>query len=322
MRCLSPRTVGFLADGKTITWSQHKYSKEYATFQLPCSKCIECRLEFARQWAVRCVHESMIHEDNSFITLTYTDENLTTPKLVYPDFQKFVKRLRKHIDEEKPHHSKEEKSISIFVTGEYGEQTKRPHWHALIFNWRPTDTVYKYSNDRGDKIYNSELLSQIWGKGIAEIGQVTFESAGYCARYAAKKLIHGNDESHDYQPISKRSSHHAIGKRFIEKYWQDIFNYGKVTLQNGQSCGIPRYYEKWLQKHQPSAWIQYVTKTKLRKQAHAQAQQEKIAQLEKDLISIRTDRGNYIPYQTNKMARKTIIEEKFNRLQKHLKGDI
>ncbi len=100
MRCLSPRTVGFLHDGVTISWSPKYYSKEYATFQLPCSKCIECRLEYARQWAVRCVHEAKMHPENSFITLTYSDEHLTSEKLQYIDFQLFAKRLRKKIHKE------------------------------------------------------------------------------------------------------------------------------------------------------------------------------------------------------------------------------
>jgi len=141
VRCTSPRTVGFLPDGKTISWSPKNYSKEYAPFQLPCSKCIECRLEYARQWAIRCVHEAKMHEDNSFITLTYSNNNLKSDKLIYKDYQDFMKRLRSS----NPH-----KEIGMFVTGEYGEKTKRPHWHALLFNYRPDDLIYKYSNERGD----------------------------------------------------------------------------------------------------------------------------------------------------------------------------
>lgn len=311
MRCLYPRTVGFLADGKTISWSQKNYSKEYATFQLPCSKCIECRLEYARQWAVRCVHEASTHDENSFITLTYSDEHLKSDKLQYPDFQQFMKRLR---------FSHQNNQIGMFVTGEYGELKKRPHWHALIFGWRPRDLTYKYSNERGDKIYSSESLDTLWGYGISEVGNVTFESAGYCARYAAKKLVHGNDKDHDFHPISKKSSKNAIGKRFLELYWQDIFNHGDVILKDGTKTSIPRYYVKWLQKHQPAAWERYIIKIREEKIQKAQQRSNEEKEEQARINYLRGPlKGGQI---TRQKVRKTIIDEKFKRLTKFLKGDI
>lgn len=277
MRCLKPRTVGFFADGKTICWSPKSFSKEYSTFQLPCSKCIECRLEYARQWAVRCVHEASIFEENSFITLTYSDEHLDSSQLQYRHFQLFVKRLRKKIftdfikgfglenwkllnkQQKKEQHDKI--SIGIFVCGEYGELTKRPHWHAIIFNWQPRDLRKRYTSDSGHCVYSSPTLDALWERGRTEVGSVSFDSAGYVARYAAKKLVHGND-GHQWEPISKKSSRHAIGKRFLERHWKDIFNYGEVILPNGQKSTIPRYYEKWLLKNHPEAWMDYVTTLK------------------------------------------------------------
>lgn len=253
LRCTSPRTVAFKNDGKTISWSSKEFSKEYAPFQLPCGKCIECRLDYARQWAIRCVHEAQMHERNCFVTLTYSDENLKSTKLVYSDFQKFMKKIRKLQND----------PIGVFVTGEYGDQTKRPHWHAILFNWAPLDSLPKYKTDRGDQVWESETLSKIWGHGIAEYGSVTFESAGYCARYAAKKLVHGKDDEHEYQPISKKSSKNAIGKKWLEQHWPDIFNYGQVVLPDGRAIGaIPRYYERWLKQHHPEEHHRYITNTK------------------------------------------------------------
>jgi len=312
MRCLAPKTVGFLADGKTISWSNKKFSKEFAPFQLPCSKCIECRLEYARQWAVRCVHEAKMHPHNVFVTLTYSDEHLESPKLNYEHFQRFMKRLRKTSNEK----------IGIFVTGEYGDLTKRPHWHAIIFNWQPPDLEKKYITENDDQVYSSKTLDKLWGYGITEAGSVTFESAGYCARYAAKKLVHGRDQDHDFQPISKKSSKNAIGKKFLELYWQDIFNYGKCILDSGQETSIPRYYEKWLLKNQPAAWENYITQTKRKKCENAAQRQatqmaEEIATQDK-----RIARGNFQPPNNNKVHRTKIIAEKFKRLQHHLKGDI
>lgn len=323
MRCLSPRTVGFAADGKTIVWSQKKLSKEYASFQLPCSKCIECRLEYARQWAIRCVHEAQMHSKSSFITLTYSDEHLKSPKLIYSDFQKFMKRLRRS----------QENPIGVFVTGEYGDKTKRPHWHALLFGWRPADLVYHRSNERGDKIYRSSHLDRLWtfNDPVArpnEVGDVTFHSAGYCARYAAKKLVHGLDGTHEFDPISKKSSKNAIGKAWIEKYWADVFSYGYVALRDGSRTSIPRYYEKWFKEHKPDLWLDYVTgvKTKIVEQAQFKSDQEwseyierAYSRFEEHRVDARQTTFGPPRQLTPSEVKQKLIDAKFKHLQSHLK---
>jgi len=304
VRCTSPRTVGFQSDGKTLCWSSTKYSKEYATFQLPCGKCLACRLEYARQTAIRCVHEASMYEENSFITLTYSDENLKNPKLQYRDFQLFVKRLRSYIAESD---YDENKKIGIFVTGEYGDKTKRPHWHALIFNWRPSDLEQKYVSARGDKVFTSKILERLWPFGFSELGDVTLQSAGYCARYATKKLSHGRDGSHEFNPVSKRSSKHAIGKKWLEKFWPDVFNHGYVEL-NGIKMSIPRYYEKWFKKHHPERWKDYVTQTKTKIIREAVKKEEKITLAEKKANLKRNAlTGLQI---TRNAVRKKILEQK------------
>jgi len=340
MRCTDPRTVGFRADGKTISWSQKNFSKEYATFQLPCGQCLECRLEYARQWAVRCVHEAQIHEKNAFITLTYDEKNLRSPKLDYVDFQLFAKRLRSKIYRDfvakygkenwklltpaERKNALKDSEISIFVTGEYGDKTKRPHWHACIFNWSPDDGIHLRTNDLGDRIYSSDSLTQLWGKGLAEYGSVTFRSAGYCARYAAKKLVHGYDKEHEFHPISKKSSKHAIGKRWLEKFWPDVFNYGEVILPDGSSCSIPRYYEKWFKDKHPKEYLRYVTTIKAAKCDGAQRKADKekadhanarAARSERTLL----DQAFRESPTTRVQAARAILRAKFKELQEHLK---
>jgi len=213
VRCTKPRTVSQAAEGQPLNWRQKNYNGKDRLFQLPCGKCIECRLEKASSDAVRCVHEAKMHESNSFITLTYSEEHLTCPRLQYSDFQKFMWRLRFAFPNQE---------IGYKVTGEYGDQNKRPHWHALIFGWRPSDLVPLYKNENGDQLYSSQVLDKLWGKNDPEqkpneIGQVDFKSAGYVCRYAAKKLIHGRDQDHDYHPIARCSTTYAIGKKIFGK---------------------------------------------------------------------------------------------------------
>lgn len=231
-----------------------------------------------------------MHPENSFITLTYDDQHLKSDKLIYRDFQLFMKKLRKTQNE----------PIGVFVTGEYGDKNKRPHWHAIIFNWRPKDATRTGTTDRGDEIYTSGTLEKLWPQGRAELGSVTFQSAGYVARYAAKKLGNGLNPE-EFKPISKKSSKHAIGKKWLEKFWPDIFNYGTLVIDGKPVGSIPRYYEKWLQKHQPQAWFDYVTQIKVAKQLAA-TKQAAIDQ-------------SYRPYSNSKLeARRKITNSKFQKL--------
>lgn len=252
-----------------------------------------------------------MYQNNSFVTLTYSDEYLPSPRLYYPDFQGFMKRLRRRLDE----------PVAMMVTGEYGAQTKRPHWHAIIFGWRPNDCVLKYSNDRGDKIYSSECLSELWGKGICDLGAVTIHSASYVARYAAKKLVHGHDDDHDFHPISKKSSKYAIGKKFLESYWPDIFNIGKVILRDGDEMAeapIPRYYEKWLKEKHPAAWVSYVTRLKLERITKAQEMSDKEREEYLQRCYVRYTNHKSRPLTANEV-KKQIQDAKFSELQAYLK---
>jgi len=312
MRCTSPKTVGFKSDGKTISWSPKNYSKQFATFQLPCGKCISCRLEYSRQWAQRCVHEASMYEKNCFITLTYNDENLGDNRLDYTDFQKFMKRLRK----KEPH-----LEISFFATGEYGELNKRKHWHAIIFNWEPPDKIHQFTTDRGDKVFTSTTLDTLWGLGETKTGSVTIESAGYCARYAAKKLVHGKDQEHNYNPISKKSSKHAIGKRWLEKHWEDVFNHGYLVNHDGTKTGIPRYYEKWLANPKNGhldVWIKYRTRVKEELAQKLIKQEEQLQKQEFDINWERLNQGKPKQISRNE-TRAQILKEKFDKLQQLLK---
>lgn len=336
MRCLSPRKASLSHSG-SVTFSLKQFNRELVPFQLPCGKCIECRLEHARETAVRCVHEASCYENNIFLTLTYSDEHVPQ-KLHKRDFQLFMKSLRKHIfneflkkfgkynwsilDKKQRKEAYAPYKIGVLYVGEYGEKTKRPHWHAIIFNYMPSDSDYKYTSQSGEKVYTSTTINDLWSKGLTEFGSVTFESAGYVARYSAKKLVHGKDNEHDYNPVVGRSNHSAIGKRWLEKYYQDAFNQGHIILPNGKTCSIPRYYQKWFAKNKPSEFLEYTSTTKQNKinQAITKTKEDNAKELQ--INHERYSRGQYSPQISKQKARKTIQEQKFKQLQKHLKGDI
>jgi len=73
-------------------------SKNFEATQVPCGRCIGCRLERSRQDAVRSCHEASLYEDNCFITLTYSDEFVpVNGSLVKSHFQDFMKDLRSYV---------------------------------------------------------------------------------------------------------------------------------------------------------------------------------------------------------------------------------
>lgn len=309
LRCLYPRTASQTASGAPLNWSKKKYKPGDKVLQLPCGKCLECRLDYGRQWAIRCVHEAQMHEKNSFVTLTYDDNHLK-PRLDYSDFQKFMKRLRKL----------QNAPIGVFVSGEYGEETKRPHWHAIIFNWEPPDLKKIFETKRGDVVYSSQVLDKVWGLGSTKTGSVTFESAGYCARYAAKKLCHGKDQDHDYHPISKKSSKYAIGKAWLEKFYMDVFNHGEMLIEAKEeivTSSIPRYYEKWFEKNHPEKFQYYKENIKQTKivYAHDRAEKERLCYIDQSSSRSVFKENCLTPAQ----VREVILKSKFQMLQNNLK---
>jgi len=210
---------------------------------LPCGQCVGCRLERSRQWAIRCVHEAQMHKENSFITLTFDDEHLDpNGSLVKADFQKFMKRLRKRTG----------LKIRYFHCGEYGEKFGRPHHHACLFGIDfPDKKLWKVQN--GVNLYNSAELSSIWKFGFSSIGDVTFESAAYVARYIMKKIT-GDMAPEIYKnrvpPYTTMSRRPGVGKEWYDKFSSDVFPDDHVVIRNGVICKPPKFYDNQLDEDQ------------------------------------------------------------------------
>lgn len=214
---------------------------------VPCGTCLGCRLEKARQWAVRCMHEAALYDVNSFVTLTYDDEHISKDgSLVPAHMVKFLKRLRWH--RSKVYKLGPRKRLRVyddvrfFQCGEYGEKLSRPHHHAILFN---VDFPDKVALAGKDGLYRSDELAELWPHGFSSIGAVTFESAGYVARYAMKKVIGSAADLHysgkvpEYLTMSRRP---GVGRRWIEKYHRDVYPSDELVV-NGVACKPPRYYD-------------------------------------------------------------------------------
>jgi len=191
--------------------------------EVPCGKCVPCRIARARVWATRCVHESAFHEKNAFVTLTYADENLPPDNSVSKDeLQRYFKRLRKSLGTRR---------IRYYACGEYGEKNGRPHYHAIVFGMSP------WKEDK-------ELLEDAWRRGFITTGTVTYDSARYVAEYISKdydgelaEKVYGSRS----RPFKLCSG--GLGKGYAVAY-ADQIKKGQGTTIRGVHVQVPRYYLK------------------------------------------------------------------------------
>lgn len=216
------------------------------TIYVPCGQCVGCRLEYSRQWAMRCVHEfETAGRVGSFITLTYNPDNLPPDGKVHKDHvQKFFKRLRKKFGN----------GIRFFACGEYGHNFKRPHYHAIIFGLQFTDLMI-HTVKHGYQYYRSPTLERLWPYGFSLVGNVTFESAAYVARYVFKKQK-GDDVDDSLQPFVLMSRMPGLGHDWYNKYKNQIYPNDFIVIRDGITCKPPQYYDSLLEKDNPELYEQ------------------------------------------------------------------
>lgn len=212
---------------------------------------------------MRCLHESQCHEDNSFITLTYDDDHLpSSMSLDYVDFQLFMKRLRKEFSHRDDYDNLWRLPIRFFMCGEYGEKTKRPHYHACLFGVAFTDRVLYKRGGNGISLYTSEVLKRLWPMGHSLIGDVTFESAAYVARYCVKKITgvgaeahyrYVNDDGEIFQrtpEFTHMSLKPGIGAPWYNRFSEEVYPRDEVIVR-GKSMKPPKYYDNLLEARLP-----------------------------------------------------------------------
>lgn len=269
----------------------------YKDFPLPCGKCTGCKLERSRQTAVRLMHEAQLHEKTSFITLTYNKDSLPSPaatsqslsaagnvrpglpqpldrhahakthaheeqeqdaaSLSKTDLQAFTKRLNEDV------RRRSGKGVKYYACGEYGEKKHRPHYHIAVFGEDFSDDrqVWKHT-DTGNILWRSSRLQRLWPHGGADIGELTFESAAYIARYIMKKIT-GSMAQHHYTRIDREGNTYelqpefnvmsrrpGIASQWFKEFKNDVYPHDHV-ISRGHPAKPPRYYDKLLEQIDP-----------------------------------------------------------------------
>lgn len=282
--------------GKQLKYEDLMYNPK--VMLIPCGQCIGCRIRQREDWTTRIELEARDYpkEEVWFITLTYDDDHVpgmivktgeimrkvqytwkpgekrpsSVQVLLYEDIQKFLKRLRKAY----------RGKLRYFVAGEYGEQTARPHYHMILYGWKPTDleNLYKIHHNG---YYTSKWLEDLWGMGQIQIAQAVPETYRYVAGYVTKKMyeIDGKKANQYYElgqtkPFACMSLKPGLGDHYYQEHKKEIWRQGYIQCTNGKRAQIPRFYEKKMEAENPERlW-------KIKQNRQKNAIEEKKLQLE------------------------------------------
>lgn len=175
---------------------------------VPCGQCMACRVNYARNWAIRIMAEAK-GKACSFVTLTYDEEHLPdNHSLVKRDLTLFFKRLRKS-----------GYKFRYYAVGEYGDKYHRPHYHIAFFDLPVGASCFENAHfDEKRKVWRCTMRE--WPNGLVAVGTLTADSANYVAGYMQKKLKGKAKSFYDEQGIipeySVCSRRPGIGYDYIQ----------------------------------------------------------------------------------------------------------
>lgn len=204
MKCKNP----YFKDPNGKVYSTSK-GLAYQAVPFGCGQCMGCRINKVREWQHRIMLEASTHPKSGFVTLTFSDEHLPE-RVEVRELQLLLKRLRYYLGE-----------IRYFGVGEYGDESKRPHYHLALFGVNdsficPDCTKFKCPNiDIANRFNTScemqgkilclqEEVMQAWKYGIVQVGEINRESAGYIAGYAAKGATRKDAELREFSIQSRK----------------------------------------------------------------------------------------------------------------------
>lgn len=215
--------------------SVEEWGSKAGQLLLPCGTCLGCQISRAREWAIRCSLEASRHDESCWITLTYDDAHVP-PTLQKTHLSGFLKRFRLGLAPI---------PIRFFASGEYGEQTFRPHYHAILFGVRDCSPVLEgaWTDEDGVPL------------GHVQEDALTPAAISYVAGYCAKKLGWAKEKGRDvidystgevvaqYQPpFIQMSRGGRYGKGIAsfarDEYWR---SWRSTAIYAGLEVPVPRY---------------------------------------------------------------------------------
>ena len=257
MTCYNPRTA-YPIEGGIAFEKPHGHSGR--NIKIPCRNCLGCDLLHKNEWSIRGMHETQMHTESGrgsvFVTLTISDQNrAANMNLDQTLFQKFMRRLRKYMAPQK---------LRFMACAEYGGNTQREHFHAIIWGLELPDLIHHSTNDRGEALYSSKILDEIWSHGFTLSGAVTQQSCAYVAGYMHRDSKNQNRPIYETidvatgevtgrtKPFARYSNRPGIGKSWFDKYHGDVFPCDSWRDITGRISPVPQYYFNLLEKLDPT----------------------------------------------------------------------
>lgn len=244
---------------------RQKIDDSYFLQDIPCGECDLCLLENRYSRALRIMLEADFWPERTyFITLTYDNAHLTSEELDHDDWAQFMKDFRAKFCQAKycnirdrgtlrhgQEYSKTFKKIKQVMSGEYGDEFGRKHFHGIIFNHNFSDIEVVLCDDgspavskKGNIIRTSKSLRDVWKKGNVQVEEITFDLALYVGAYITDRGEEdAPDSSYDKKQYGRLGN--GIGFSWIEKWWKDVLRAGKVMLRD-RDYPIPRMFHRWM----------------------------------------------------------------------------
>lgn len=210
----------------------------YDLTDIPCGKCVACIRQRTTSWAVRILEHEKVQTSSYFLTFTYDTRTIPiTPEGLFSLEPKHLtlywKRLRKA---HAKRYGKTAPKITYYAVGEYGGQTERPHYHALIFNAHLDDIV------------------NAWPYGFTYVGTCEGGAVGYVLKYLAKDFS-TQAANGLVKPFSRMSE--GIGDNYLTQAkiaWHNADAINRVYYPDldGRKKPLPR---RWKQRlYQGETW--------------------------------------------------------------------
>lgn len=212
MACHHPLEAWRSRNGNVVLW---KETPDSHYLRLPCGNCLGCRMARAKAWALRCELELQLHRSAVFTTLTYDEKHLpsTLEKL---HVQLWLKKLRRRATGH----------VRFFASGEYGEKSERPHYHAILYG---IDVQQRDLIERAWSTSKNELL------GYCHTVAVTPAAIAYTAGYTSKKI--------GYRRVTEERVNPETG---------EVYNWQPPFIQMSRRPGIGGHARQW-----PESWRSY-----------------------------------------------------------------
>lgn len=208
-------------------------SPQYSTYEgrtslKRCRVCWQCRNGRVTDWVGRCIAEASVSTETHVLTLTYGDgDHIRAVRLVYRDIQKMLKRLRK-----------DGYKVRYAVSGEFGTQKGRAHWHCVLFFRGAVPPLPPLETKKQHWHYWQK--SDGTPRGFVYRDTPTFKSLKYACYYAVKALDKGDGQK-THEQCFHFSTQPALGSEYFAGLAQKYVEQGLAPKSTNYPLPRSRY---------------------------------------------------------------------------------